>query len=114
MSLHFDRRGDFKLPDANELRADLDKTAERGTRSMANQASKNAPIDTGALKASIPASVQQEEELSWLFGSHLPYAQRQEYEHRTKKAYFRRAIWAGEGPLERQIRQTVERRWGVR
>lgn len=83
---------------ANKLRKRVGHAIKEGTYDMAEEAYENAPKDTTALANSIIGSVQQEAPLTWYFGSPLPYAQRQEYEHKTKKAYFRRAIWQ-ETPL---------------
>lgn len=77
---------------ARKLKKRVGLAVEEGIRDMAEQAYQNAPVDTTALKHSILASVQKEAPLSWYFGSTLPYAQRQEYEHKTKRFYFRRAI----------------------
>lgn len=78
---------------ANQLRRRVGIAIEEGTRDMAEQAYQNAPKDTTALAQSILASIEKEAPLTWYFGSTMPYAQRQEYEHKTKNAYFRRAIW---------------------
>lgn len=78
---------------AKELKRRVGLSIEQGTRDMAEQAYQNAPKDTTALAQSILASVEKEAPLTWYFGSIMPYAQRQEYEHKTKNAYFRRAIW---------------------
>jgi hypothetical protein len=83
---------------ANRLRKRIGHAIKEGTYDMAEQAYENAPKDTTALANSIMGSVEREAPLTWYFGSTLPYAQRQEYEHKTKKAYFRRAIWQ-ETPL---------------
>ncbi|PAD35977.1 HK97 gp10 family phage protein [Terribacillus saccharophilus] len=97
---------------ADELRREIDITVEEHTRSMADGASDNAPVLTGALRDSIPRSVDKVEDMVWLFGSEMPYAQRQEYEHRSHSAYFRRAIWAGETPLKKALIATVDRSVG--
>lgn len=78
---------------ARELKRRVGLVIEEGTRDMAEQAYQYAPKDTTALAQSIIASVEREAPLTWYFGSTMPYAQRQEYEHKTKSAYFRRAIW---------------------
>lgn len=109
--LKFDRKGAFELPDPDDLIDALDRVAEEYTDYMAEQASDNAPVDTGALANSILASVEKEAPMTYLFGSHLPYAQRQEYEHRTKKAYFRRAIWQYQEAYGDAILRALERRW---
>lgn len=97
---------------ASELEGALDLDIGVGTRKIANQAADNAPIETGALKASIRYSTRRDGSMSWHFGSYLPYALRQEYEHKTKNAYMRRAWWAGTPELAAEIRATLKKRLG--
>lgn len=89
---------------------DLDIGVE--TRKIANEGADNAPIETGALKASIRFSTRRDAAMKYHFGSYLPYALRQEYEHKTKNAYLRRAWWAGTPRVEAAIRLTIRRRLG--
>lgn len=89
----------------HQLRDDI----EEGTWDIAEQAYDNAPVDTGALRASILASVTREGKMNYIFGSHLPYAQRQEYEHVPYGAYFRKAIWKEAPKLGDKIGFTVQR-----
>lgn len=93
---------------ANQLRKRVGLAIEQGVDDMAEQAYQNAPKDTTALAQSILASVSKEAPLTWYFGSHMPYAQRQEYEHKTKKAYFRRAIWQEMPFIQERLEYIVE------
>lgn len=111
MGMRFTRVSNFDLPDPDDVERALGDVVEEYTDYMAAQASDNAPIDTGALKADILSSVEREAPLSRIFGSDLPYAQRQEYEHKTKNAYFRRAIWQYEQPFYQAIRRALDRRF---
>lgn len=77
---------------ANKLRSRVGLALEEGIRDMAEDSFEMAPKDTTALAHSIMASVQKEAPLTWYYGSNMPYAQRQEYEHKSKKAYFRRSV----------------------
>ncbi|PAE24076.1 hypothetical protein [Bacillus sp. 7894-2] len=77
---------------AKKLRKRLELALEEGTHAMADRAADYSPKDTTALMHSILASVEREAPLTYYFGSTMPYAQRQEYEHKTKRYYFRRAI----------------------
>lgn len=94
---------------AHEVRKGIGVDVKEGVYNMAEQASDNAPVDTGALSASIVPTVEKIAPLSWRFGSPLPYAQRQEYEHKTHKAYFRRAIWAEQYELRDKMKSTIKR-----
>lgn len=76
---------------------DIDKITETYARKMASDSAEMAPVDTGALKNSLASSPRQATEPhTWQWGSDKPYATRQEYEHKTKKAFVRRAIWNSE------------------
>lgn len=73
---------------------DIDKVSETYARKMAKESAGKAPVDTGSLKASIAASPQPGETLGeWTYGSDLPYARRQEYEHASKKGFIREVVW---------------------
>lgn len=97
---------------ASALKRQVADDISEGVDAMAEGAYDNAPVETGALRSSILASVKREGLMEYIFGSHLPYAQRQEYEHKTKKAYFRRAIWAETPQLESKLAITIKRRLG--
>lgn len=97
---------------ARELWDELDKDVERNAIKIANQAAENAPVKTGKLAGSIPPSVKRVRKAKFIFGSDVPYATRQEYEHDTKKAFFRRALWAGRVPLRDDIKRTIKRKLG--
>lgn len=110
-----DFRGIDEVEDAlghnarRRLNRHLANDIEEGTRDTAEQASDNAPVDTGALRASIVASVRREGKMNFIFGSHLPYAQLQEYEHVPYGAYFRKAIWQETPKIGDKIGFTVRR-----
>lgn len=96
-----------RLGNPDELIRELDRVTERHARLMANEASHAAPVDTGRLASSIPASVEKEHDMSWIFGSDVVYAQRQEYEHRTKKGFFRKALWNGRASFQEDVQNTI-------
>jgi hypothetical protein len=96
-----------RLGNPDGLIRELDRVTEKHTRLMANEASHAAPVKTGRLASSIPPSVEKEQEMVWIFGSDVEYAQRQEYEHRTKKAFFRKAIWDGRASFREEIRNII-------
>lgn len=97
------------LANAKRMYRIVDDNLEEGVDRMAEQAYDNAPVDTGALRSSILASVTKSSRHHYMFGSQMPYAQRQEYEHKTKKAYFRRAIWHEAPEIHVDIASTVRR-----
>ena len=73
---------------------EIDKVSETYARKMARESAAKAPILDGFLKGSIATSPQPGDKLGeWTYGSDLPYARRQEYEHRSKKAFIREVVW---------------------
>lgn len=73
--------------------SDVSKTTETYARKMANESADMAPIKDGALRNSIASSPEQIDTYTWQYGSDLPYALRQEYEHKTNKAFIRKSVW---------------------
>ncbi len=105
------------MPAVKKLRDEIEDDIENGVRSMAKDSSKFAPIDTGALKISIIESVDKQGWAEYIYGSHLPYAQRQEYEHNgnvydptPRRAFFRKSIAKHTPLIEKKIINTIRRR----
>lgn len=90
------------------LKQALENDVERNVRQMANDGANNAPKKTGRLANSIAASPYREGEMSWSFGSDVEYARRQEFEHATKKAFLRSALWSNEKNLEKDIDESIK------
>lgn len=95
--------------DPGKLEAKIQTTMHVGVQKMATDAFKNAPVETGALRSSILRSVRHDRDIDYIFGSYMPYAQRQEYEHKTRKMYLHRAVWTNLVPLKRDLAKTVRR-----
>jgi hypothetical protein len=83
----------LRMLDSSPIKTDLDRITEAYTRKMANETAQKAPVETGALKNSFTASVRKEADVLWSYGSDLPYATPQEYEHKTKKGFVRKTVW---------------------
>jgi hypothetical protein len=94
---------------AASLIEELDDVTEKHGLMAVNEAKENAPRRDGFLKNSIHFYGRQSK-MSRLFGSDRPYAARQEYEHATKKGFFRKALWNRREPFREEIRETIERR----
>jgi hypothetical protein len=88
---------------ARRLKQSLDDVLEDGIKDMAETSYELAPIETGALKQSILGSVTKLSRHHYMYGSSLPYAQRQEYEHKTKKFYFRRSVLLHKDEINKTI-----------
>lgn len=97
---------------AENLSDALDLDIAQETRKMAIQAAKNAPVETGALRSSILSSVRRDGTMTYYFGSYLPYALRQEYEHKSRSPFFRQAYWDGFRPTYVTIGKTIKKRLG--
>lgn len=78
-----------------EAVADIDKITEAYARKMAGESAQMAPVDTSLLKNTIASSPEPAlDEHHWQYGTgELPYAIIQEYEHKSNKAFIRRAVW---------------------
>ena len=90
---------------------DLDKITEAYARQMANESAGMAPIKDGLLRNSIASSPQQSDEDThvWEYGSNLPYATRQEYEHKTNKAFIRKSVWNNREKYRAAIKKRITR-----
>lgn len=82
-----------KKLDAGKVESEMDRLTETYARKMANTAEMKAPRKDGFLKASIGSSPKRESKGVWSWGSDLPYALRQEYEHATQRGFVRSTIW---------------------
>lgn len=89
---------------------DIDNITEAYARKMASESAEMAPIKDGPLRNSIASSPQPSDELHvWEYGSDLPYAVRQEYEHKTNKAFIRRAVWNNREKYRAAIKKRITR-----
>lgn len=82
-------------------------TVETYARKMAADAADNAPILSGELKGSLASSPEQVNPTTWTFGSDLPYARRQEYEHKSNKGFVRRSIWTNREAYRTAIKRRI-------
>ena len=93
---------------SEEKAKEIDKVSETYARKMAAESAGKAPIKDGALKGSIAASPQPGESLGeWTYGSDLPYARRQEYEHATNKGFIREVVWNNRDKYREAVRKRV-------
>lgn len=93
--------------ETDELVRNVANTTEAYTRKAANEAAREAPVDSGMLRNSITASPEKIDDTRWQFGSNVEYARKQEYEHATKKAFIRKAVWNNEEPYYQKIKGYV-------
>lgn len=88
---------------------DADKVTETYVRKMANESAKMAPVETGDLRASIASSPRRLKLGTWEYGSELPYARRQEYEHRSKKGFIRKSVYKNRNDYRNAIRKELSK-----
>ena len=86
-----------------------DKVTETYTRKMANEGADMAPVDTSALKNNLLASPRRISPGVWEFGGTLAYTRRQEYEHKTKKGFIRKAVWRNRNDYREKLREELAR-----
>lgn len=95
---------------SDQMKEDVSNTTEAYARKIANEAADAAPVRHGFLQNSIASSPTQVDAVTWEFGSDLPYAMRQEYEHATDKGFMRNSIEANRESYYGALRRIAEGR----
>lgn len=90
-----------------KAQGDADKVTETYTRKMANESGQMAPVESSDLRNSILASPHRISPAVWEYGSGLPYARRQEYEHASKKGFIRRSVWNNREAYREALKREV-------
>jgi len=97
-----------------ELRSALDKLVHRYAVEAGEIARTFCPVRTGTLQKSLTASVtyegrryeavtgQKADEMVYWVGSSLPYAAKQEFEHKTKSHYIHKGVAEVQKPLKEE------------
>lgn len=88
-----------------QAQGNAEKITETYTRKMANESAANAPVKSGDLRASITSSPRRIGPATWEYGSELPYARRQEYEHASKKGFIRKSVWNNRTPYREALKK---------
>src|SRR5699024_5069866 len=88
-----------------QAQGNADKITETYTRKMANVSGQMAPKDSGDLQTSIIASPRRLQLGTWQYGSELPYARRQEYEHKSQKGFIRKSVWNNRSDYREALRK---------
>lgn len=84
-----------------------ENVTETYARKMANDSAGMAPVKSGDLRASIAASPRRIKLAVWEYGSHLPYARRQEYEHASKKGFIRKSVWKNRNDYREALKREI-------
>lgn len=91
------------------LAEEIDGIVEQVVFEMINDARTMTPRDTGKLANSIDMVDQDTKPMERTFGSDVPYATRQEYEHATQKGFMRKAVWNNRTYLRDEINDAIKR-----
>lgn len=92
----------------SKVASETAKVTETYTRKMANESAENAPVKSSLLRNSIVASPRKSDaEGVWEWGSNVAYARRQEYEHKSRKGFIRKAVWNNREPYRKAIRKSI-------
>lgn len=92
-----------------QLHDDADKAVEYTAKKVVNLARERAPRRDGFLKNSIQIMRQYTAPLTRVIGSDRPYARRQEYEHKSRRGYFRKSMFDGRKVLREKIADAIKR-----
>lgn len=89
-----------------------DRVTETYTRKMANEAGQDAPVRDNILRPDIISSPRRLKLGTWEFGSSLPYARRQEYEHATNRGFIRKSVWNNRVGYREKLRDEIAKEVG--
>ena len=92
-----------------KAQGNADKVTETYARKMANDSANMAPVKSGDMRANIASSPHRLKLAVWEFGGTLPYTRRQEYEHKTKKGFIRKAVWKNRNDYREALRREVSK-----
>lgn len=92
-----------------QLAQNVDDAVEQRALKMVNDTRISAPRKTGKLKNSINIISQDSKPMSRTYGTNVEYAQIQEYEHKSKRGYFRNNIQKHKPLLVKDVQEAVEK-----
>lgn len=94
---------------AKEIMNRADNTVSQYTRKSANDSAGLAPVKTGALRSSIPASVRKLGPAKHGYGAGVPYDLVQEYTNPTKSGFYRKSVAKNKVLLRDALRNDLKR-----
>ena len=92
-----------------QLEQNVDEAVEVRALKMINDTRTSAPVKTGKLRNSVNIISQDTKPMSRTYGTNVEYAQIQEYEHRTKRGFFRNNITKHKPLLVKDVKQAVDK-----
>jgi hypothetical protein len=94
---------------AEEMANELDEVVEKQSFETVNDVKANTPVDTGRLVNSIDV-YEKPAKMARVIGSPVEYATRQEYEHKSKKGFFRKALFKRRTLLRKEVEAIIQKR----
>lgn len=88
---------------------EIDADVEATLLIAINRSKALAPVDTSQLRNSIVEIRQERAIMRRAYGSDREYARRQEYEHKSKRGYFRKAVWEARTTLRDAVGRSIAR-----
>lgn len=92
----------------NELKENVDGAVEKRALKMVNDTRLSAPVKTSKLRNSINIITQDTKPMSRTYGTNVEYAQIQEYEHKSKRGFFRNNITKHKPLLQKDVQDAVK------
>lgn len=92
-----------------DLTRAVDEAVEVRALKMVNDTRADAPVKTGKLRNSIDIIPQDTKPMVRVYGTNVEYARRQEYEHKTKKGFFRNNVQKHKPLLLNDIKKAIKR-----
>lgn len=92
----------------DKLKKAVDDTIEVRALKMVNDTKMSAPVKTGKLRNSIDIITQDTKPMVRVYGTNVPYARRQEYEHKSKKGFFRNNVQKHKPLLLNDIKKAIK------
>lgn len=92
-----------------QLKINIDEAVEVRALKMVNDTKVSAPRKTGKLKNSIQIITQETKPMSRTYGTNVEYARKQEYEHKTKRGYFRNNITKHKPLLQADVQKAIKK-----
>lgn len=91
-----------------QLEENVDGAVEKRALMMVNDTRLSAPVKTSKLRNSINIITQDTKPMSRTYGTNVEYAQIQEYEHKSKRGFFRNNIQKHKPLLQKDVQDAVK------
>lgn len=106
-----DKTMEVLSPKGFKLKAD--RIARETIYEIGLEAQRNAPVDTGLLSSTLTSHIQRSHKAPsgvWDLLQGTEYTKRQEFEHATKSAFIRNAVWKETPKFKQALEREFKRR----